>query len=142
MSVQSEWGNSAKTYINITLIGRWTWTEFDLMVDQTCAMLRSVNHHVDILGDIRQSLPPIYGLSGGHLRRALDQMPPNLGKLIVVGRGYITTTLFRMLVKVHPLGSRKTVFVDSMDEGLKCLSMLQAQHTYTHTIVDGAVARV
>jgi hypothetical protein len=122
MPISVTWGDSEKTLLLQVLQGHWEWPDFDAVMSKSNEMITSVDHTVDILGDIRESLPQVRGLGGGHMRRALDLMPDNLGVLIVVGRGHFMKILFALVVTMHEKARGRTFFVDSMEEGVALLT--------------------
>jgi hypothetical protein len=121
MTVHVEWENAAQTAIRQTFDPQWRWQDYDSSVDKIYAMLKSVDHTVHIISDIRGTLPQTRGLAWGHFQRALSDIPRNTGMLLVAGHGHFTASIFALYVQADPNLSRRTRFVSTIAEAHRLL---------------------
>ena len=85
MKITVEWDDPEQTVLCMTYEGQWVLEEYLASIDQSVAMVRSVNHHVDVIVnavDNAAQTPPLWGLR--MWRYAVINTPPNKGITVVV----------------------------------------------------------
>src|SRR5262245_55997551 len=85
MPITVTWDNAARTIIRTERTSPWTWADFDIAIDESYALMRSVSHIVDVI-DILDSAEVPKGLALPHILRMLRLRPRNAGITIVVGK--------------------------------------------------------
>ena len=116
MSVHVEWENESHTAIRHTFESVWRWQDYDESVVQIRAMMRSVQHTVHVISDIRAATPHTGGLAWQHFQRALTDIPHNTGMLLVAGKGHFTASIFSLYVQAAPNLAHRTRFVATIAE--------------------------
>ena len=127
MKFQVEWDNPEKTIIRVTYPEKWTWNDFfESMVEET-ALMRTVQHTVHLLVDLRQSKSIPVGGALTHSRNALNDLPDNWGILAVVSTNVLIqrlATVFRTAF-TNRIGA-KTFVVASMDEAYRLIAQKES----------------
>ena len=118
MAITVRWADETKRVLLQEFNGTWTWDDYDRMVDTMWVMIRSVAHKVNIVGDIRYTAPQHNKCAMMHFQRAYYGIPDNVGKIIVVGKGFFATKLFRMMLDMYRPMRQRVVFAASFDEAL------------------------
>ncbi|MBX3085003.1 MAG: hypothetical protein KF716_25435 [Anaerolineae bacterium] len=131
MTVHVQWENSRQTAIRVTFDPQWRWQDYDASVDEVRQMLRSVDHTVDIISDIRTSTPQTQGLAWNHFRRTFSDIPHNIGMVVIAGRGHFTASIFSLVVQSDPRLVRRTRFVSTIAEAH---SVLRQHANPLHTL--------
>lgn len=54
MSIQVEWDSKDQTIIRWTILGRWTWSEYEDALNASNAMIAAVDYPVDALYDVTE----------------------------------------------------------------------------------------
>src|SRR4051794_6235571 len=84
MSIHVDWGNPEKTAVLWSFVGRWSWGEVDDAAKAMGVLLASVDHPVDVIGDVtHMSILPPDVIS--RMKYQYQELPPKFGNLIVVG---------------------------------------------------------
>ena len=94
--------NPAQTVICLSIVGSWTWDEFDAEITKLYIAVRALPHPVHILVDIRYTAPQTNGPAWKSLSRALRMLPENTGLLLMCGTGYFTAAFFIQLAGMFP----------------------------------------
>lgn len=125
MPVVVKWENDNKTILHVGFDGKWTWAEFHQALSRICNMIAGESHEVDIVGDIRYAEPQIDGSPATEYSRALDMLPPNTGRIAVVGRGFFAAMIFSVVAGRHLKFGRRTTWVRSIDDAHAALERLR-----------------
>jgi hypothetical protein len=101
MSLIVAWDNQAQTVLRIDLAGQWGWKEYDAAIDQAFAFIREVDHTVDVIINLTDSLafPPVQ--SQRHFQRMLNQRPGNIGMFIAAGGDSFISGLFASFLQTR-----------------------------------------
>lgn len=129
MPIQIIWDNEEKTVLRASYIGRWTWEELYVEIDQSNALLDSVEHNVDIIHDWSQSarIPPDAMV---HARNLIPKIHPRVRVNIHVGVDSSFTMLWKIFARVYSAiaGRKKFYFVNTIEEA-RALLMSEGQNT-------------
>ena len=121
MSIQVVWDNDEKTIIRYTYQGQWTWDELAAVLEEAYALLDTVDHPVDFIIDLRQSvLLPKDALRHGE--RVAQAVHPNEGRSVVVGANMLVSRLADVFYKIYRRTSKQFRFVATLDEAYALLS--------------------
>lgn len=115
MAVSIEWANHEHTVILWTISGKWTWKEFDAAHEKMIRMSASVNHLVDSIYDLRQSILIPADVTT-HVKYAFPHKPSNLRHMIAVGLDSYLQLLWNTLTSMPSLRQWRAHFVDTMEE--------------------------
>lgn len=90
MASQTEWVDDTKTVILLRIIEDFGIEDYGVMEGQIPMMVREVDHNVDVILVLTPGakLPPVRGLLR-EIEILLNVMPPNFGKFIGVGEGWL-----------------------------------------------------
>jgi hypothetical protein len=121
------WDNSEKTAICYRLEGRWTWDEMYETLEESRKLWSSVNHMVDIIVDMNDSVgfPP--GNTLGHFRNvSIYYSSSKVGNTAIVGANDFFRMALELFYKVYirarqkPLGH--TFLVKDMEAARAALA--------------------
>jgi hypothetical protein len=115
MGVIVEWANTEHTVILWTITGQWTWTQFDAAYDKMKEMAGSVNHSIDGIYDLRQSILIPADVTT-HVKFAFPYRPPNLRHIIAVGLDSYIQLLWNTLTTIPSLRQWRVHFVNTIEE--------------------------
>ncbi len=115
MSIHVTWDNAEKTILLWTIIGRWTWGEYDDAIAQSNAMLDTVDHGVDFIYDTRSMsiLPP--DLITQFKLRYLNKHR-NTRQFLVVGVDSYLQLLWNTFTKLPYARDLSAFYFDTLDE--------------------------
>ncbi len=115
MSIYVNWDNADETILLWTVIGRWTWGEYDDAYQQANAMLDGVDHPVDFLYDAREMsiLPPdlITQFKLHYLKKH-----PNTRQFLVVGVDSYLQLLWNTFTNLPYARHLRVLYFDTLDE--------------------------
>jgi hypothetical protein len=114
MSFNLTWENAAQTVLRFESDGTWTWEEYDKAFDQTCELVNSVDHKVNVLF-IQSKFTP-NGSPIPHVQRTTKLIPHNVSKLVMVGGSLFLRSLYEVMVKVNPRLAQQIIFANTLDE--------------------------
>ena len=97
MPITQVWDNPEKTAYLIELKGTWTWTDFDVAIDQSNREIATQPTKVDVILWFDSEMPA--GNAMMHLRRAGGSQPPNAYRTVIVHNSKFLETLIRTVVR-------------------------------------------
>jgi len=115
MGIAVYWDNDEQTILCQSIVGTWTWEDYDRSIYQAYTTIRSVNYTVHLIGDIRYSAPQSLTPAWPSLGRALRHLPDNIGLAITVGAGYFTASFYHQLAQSFPAAAKRIRHVRTMD---------------------------
>jgi hypothetical protein len=115
MGIAVYWDNVEQTILCQSFVGGWTWEEYDRMVNQTYITIRSMNHTVHVIADIRFTAPQMNGPSWPSYSRAMRMIPTNMGLAITAGTGYFSTAFFHQLAQSFPHAAKRVRHVLTLE---------------------------
>jgi hypothetical protein len=116
MTVTVEWDDAPKTIIRYTFSKGWRWDEFIDAINQSNAMIETVDHVVDIISDVQEHDSPGGGLPKSRMFASIKH--PREG-IIVVVRATPLMEMFRNVIRdasPHRTEYEKFHFVESLDD--------------------------
>jgi hypothetical protein len=121
MPLHVYWDNHEKTIIRCEADGLWTWDEYHQALDQIAAMMREVEHRVDLMnirGNDRASMPR--GSAMPHFKRAMKIMPPNRGLMVLVTNSAFGKSMVSVFLKVYgQISGDRLVMAGSIEEAYR-----------------------
>ena len=90
MPIEIQWDDEAKTIIRENYLGQWTWDNFFAMSNQAAEMMKTVDHRVDILANMKDGIMPTSGASMSNSRKVLLALPSNWGVIVVVTNSFVS----------------------------------------------------
>jgi tRNA A37 N6-isopentenylltransferase MiaA len=109
MAILLDWLDDEHRILCYIFEGRWTWEEFQTVSRRAIAMIQSVPHHLNSIADFSRSasLPPQDFVN---VRNAMNQIPPNLDLVLLVGGSLLAEGLIKAFSQVyHSIGSHFVV---------------------------------
>ena len=127
MSITVSWDNAEKTVIYYAFDGSWDWDDFDAAFEQSVTMTESVEHYVHIIADLRNSdsLPDGALL---YIRRVMRVIPPNRGKIVVLGGGKNVKILMDMATRIYKKIAHRFIVVDDLTDAYVALRIAPNAH--------------
>lgn len=104
------------------LNGDGTWETFHTRRREAYAMIESQPHTVHTIMDIKNNRIMPQGIAA-NMQQAYDEMPPNVGLVVVVGTNLLTQTLYTVIKRVF-LAHRVTQhlhLVRTLEHGLELI---------------------
>jgi hypothetical protein len=107
MGIEVKWDDEEKTIIRHTYSGQFTWDELEAVNHELKAMLDSVDHRVDFIGDIENVKIPRDALSN-YPKMASSPVftHPNAGLAVMLGTSRFAETMLGLFGKVFYQTSR------------------------------------
>src|SRR4051812_15513602 len=102
MCLLIKWLDESQTVLQIDFNPPWTWVEYECSMGEAYAMIKAVNHTVDMFLDGTKTTQLPFGQILASLRRVALTMPPNIGVVIAIGGGYFAQSLGRSLMRTIP----------------------------------------
>jgi hypothetical protein len=93
MPIKLYWDNDEKTIARYDFEGRWTWDEYMTVMAELAVMMRSVDHTVDAIGNMKPGIMPTSGSAMSLARAALRKLPANRGIIVVVTNPLVSAML-------------------------------------------------
>lgn len=124
MSIRVDWGDDSKRYILVTYLDEWTWQDYQESYRTRFEMIRTVEHTVDVIVDVRAYPNPPGPDAARYLKLMWDMRPPNLGRTIMIGAdtsGFMKN-LVQIFANMMKAESQRPYFVDSMEQALALIS--------------------
>jgi hypothetical protein len=123
MSIKVAWDNADRTIISFDFDNRWDWDELYAASDQATEMLDSVDHMVDFIMDIRETVIPKDFMS--HAERLASGSHPRRGVMVVVGVNGLLRTVGSGLRRLFPDATRNLVFAADVEEAYEVIEEKQ-----------------
>ena len=83
MPVIVQWDNEEQTAVLINYQRPWTWSEFNVAIEQMLVLFNSVSHKVDVIFDIRNGgFPPPDAMK--RFKEVAEISHPNGGQLVFI----------------------------------------------------------
>ncbi len=110
MGIQVSWDNTEKTAVRFDYGQDWSWADFTAALQQSKGMIATVSQTVDLIANFTDgTLPPADALL--RFSRALQDSPPNVGIVVIVGGGAFITVLVKTFNRMYrALGEREPLF--------------------------------
>lgn len=126
------WDSSDKDVIRLEIAGHWTWQDYDLIVLSLIEMIETVPHRVDMIADLRDSLPPpIDDYSIQYIKRGRSMRPDNYGTTINVGTDFITKAILDAGVELVERNAKPRPLVQSIEEAYEALKEIRKEASDT-----------
>jgi hypothetical protein len=102
MTIITSWVDEEHTIARYEFIGRWTWDEMKVAIQEMYAMMDSVPHQVDIIIDLsRSSSEPPRGMLA-HLRAGTMEARNNWNSGVFVGVSPFVRVLLTTFRRLQP----------------------------------------
>jgi hypothetical protein len=130
VTIEVQWDNEDHTVVMLEFKGALTWREYDEGVDKTYALMRTVDHKVDVISYMHPSVRLPKGDAVSHIKRAFTVRPPNMRKGLLIGNDLFGEAVVRALIKVKGL-LQTYIAVESVDAARAMITKLndEAQKT-------------
>lgn len=121
-SKQSSWYNEERTILYSQLAGSGSWETFHEARREAYALVESQPHTVHTIMDLQNvRIMPLH--MAANMREAYNELPANIGVVIVVGTSLLTQTLYTVVRRVfftHPV-TRRLHLVRTLEQGLELI---------------------
>lgn len=118
----SSWYNEERTILYSILEGDGTWETFHDVRREAYAMIGSQPHTVHSIMDIKNNRIMPQGIAA-NMQQTYDELPPNIGLIIVIGTNLLTQTLYTVIKRVfwkHKV-TRRVHLVRTLEHGLELI---------------------
>ncbi len=126
MAIELRWDDEAKLIIRENYQGHWTWDDFFAMSTEVATMMKSVDHRVDILANMKDGIMPMSGASMSFSKKALAALPPNWGIMVIVTNPFIRALASIFKKFDSQLGS-KMFTVDTVENAYQLIAEERAK---------------
>ncbi|MEO8609079.1 MAG: hypothetical protein ABI690_14410 [Chloroflexota bacterium] len=115
MSINVQWDNEEHTLVRWDFIETWDWNDFLAAQKTSNALISSVPHKVDIIGDVSRSayMPPG---SIARFRTYRRDDPANAGRVVLVGANTYVKTIVEIFRGMFPNTGGNFTFANSLEE--------------------------
>lgn len=124
MTIIPEWDNDEKTIIRISYPEQWSWEDHQAFRVIMAQMLDEVDHKVDIISDLRQTVT----IPSGALRMVRQiylQPNPKIGVTMVVGINPMIRALYKSFTLLYPPAKNVYMLADSLDDAYSKIAQIQ-----------------
>ncbi len=125
MPISVSWKDEAKTCVEITYQGHWTWPEFQAAAAATNDLISSVAYNVVIIENTLNGsvMPPGNIITNG--KSAITSFPENTGLIIVVVNSSIIRTFLSIVANTNPRGRRGIIkMVATLEEAYQLAEVM------------------
>jgi hypothetical protein len=121
MRIKVQWDNEQHTLVRWDFMGVWNWSDFLAAQNESNALIKSVSHTVDIIGDVSQihRVPPG---AIGQFRIYRRNDPDNTGRVVLVGANTYIRTIVEIFRGMFPNTGGNFTFADSLEEARSLLA--------------------
>jgi hypothetical protein len=121
MPITAEWGNNEKTIAYWDFEGVWTWDEFRSTQAQSIAMMRTVDHPVDVIANMeRCQLFPQNAIMNYRVTELISA--PNRGRTVIVGGNVFIKALVATYNRIFKNPHNSLLLADSDEEARALLA--------------------
>ena len=121
MPIQVKWFNTSKTIILQSYHTPWTWDNYHASAKEIDQMLDSVDYPVDLIVDFSDgAVLPAKALS--HFRRAVMDIHPNRGLVVMVGMNPYLAALQNVLEQMVPHSAARSRIAETLDEAIAIIN--------------------
>lgn len=119
MTVRIEWDNEDRNTIIWTLIGRWTWDEFDAAWSEMIAMLdTAAGKKPDIVFDVRRmTMLPADVIT--RMKKDYLNIPPTAGRRLAVGVDTHLQLFWNTFTDLPYANHLKMTYFETLEEALE-----------------------
>jgi hypothetical protein len=114
MAISLQWENEEKTIIHWTFDGPWTWADFETAQAEFHAMLRTVEHLVDVLADMRHA-PALPRDTFANFKRMERKVVPNRDRVVLVTESMFIRGMARTFNQVFRNRPTQFLFADTIE---------------------------
>lgn len=93
MPITIAWDNEEKSVIRYDFNGAWTWNQYLQVMEELMIMMKSVEHRVDAIANMKSGIMPMSGSALSIARTALYKLPSNRGVVVVVTNPFVGVML-------------------------------------------------
>ncbi len=128
MPITVSWYNDEKTAIKWEITGDWYAADYHSAVDQSMAMMATVDHKVDVIGDVTHAnkLPGDVVTTINTRHQAEEENAINYGNAVIVGGGLLIKSLIR-IASTMPYTKDRFYCADTYDEAEDLLATFSAE---------------
>jgi hypothetical protein len=121
MPIHVVWYDETKTIIVWEFDGAWEWQDYHAAINTAVVMIKSVNHVVDSIMDVRRnrSLPP-NALKEG--KRWFVVAPSNFGVTVVAGGSGLIRGIATTIGAVYKQFSERILIAATVDDAVKIIN--------------------
>lgn len=115
MSITVNWYDEKHTAVVNKLVGSWTWDELFRAIDQTAALMDTVDYPVNIVLDMRQTqhVPTLLPSALRKVANAPTMNHRNSGAFIFVGAKAFIKSMFSIFSTLYPRAAEKYRFAET-----------------------------
>ena len=126
MGIRVVWYDAEKTIIVWEFDGEWEWQDYHAAINTAVVMIKSVDHVVDSIMDLRRNraLPPNALVQG---KRWFVVAPPNFGITVVAGGSALIRGIASTIAAVYKRFSERILMAATVEEAIKIIRTKKQQ---------------
>ena len=120
MPITVNWADEHHTIVCYTIDGRWNWDDWYTVFSEGKALVRSVDHRVDVIVDTRNTgwMPPDIVT---HVLQVTNTRSKNLHLAVIVTRSSTARTLYAVASRIHHRIRECYALADSVEEARRII---------------------
>jgi hypothetical protein len=118
MPINVHWDDTeTKTVVRYEFLGKWTWSEYHIAINQAYEMVKDIPYTVNMILDFSKGdLLPANALS--HFKSSMSHPPREFDYALVVTRSRFLESMVSIFRRLSPAGS-KLILVPTLDAAHK-----------------------
>ncbi|QPC83203.1 hypothetical protein G4Y79_02165 [Phototrophicus methaneseepsis] len=131
MGLSVDWGNIEETFIVVKLDLRWSYDDYQQAIALVLQGIRSKNHPVDVIIDVRKAMsnpPNLIGIC----RDAITKFSHFDTRIVVISNSLFWQTLYSTVQRMMPNMVVDICFTASVDESYTLIEEAQERRRHNH----------
>jgi hypothetical protein len=131
MPVHVRWYDAENHILYYNFQGDWTWDEYFTALAEGRALMRSVDHNVCLLNDMRQATH----IPSGFMSKAqtvVGSRPDNTGRVVFIATQTFYLNLLDTVRRVLPAFGANYFYEETEEQALAHLERWMREHTTAH----------
>lgn len=131
MSVQINWYNPDRTIVSLRAERCLAWQDWFNARADLVAILGTVSHEVDVIAQMENTCSAKPHDLVAHLPALLNELPPNLGLVVVIGNRIAWELYLHACTDVHDMPHIDAEFADSLEQAHEFICNRQMSRLYS-----------
>jgi hypothetical protein len=122
MSITVEWDDQSHLAVRWTFDGPWTWDDFRIAQTESIALMETVEHTVDVIGDLRRAtlVPKDAFRNFRYLKETVSAS--NRGRIVAIAESLLVKLMLSTYNQLFKHNGDEIILVDTLDAAREILS--------------------